>query len=194
MLLVIPHAWKSVLPIMRKGRPGRVAPIAWYTDSLRFQMNSAWYHMEGIIVSKCGSFARIGLPDYVWFPWTTQELLPLIPFTTSFNMFTMSSLMILFKYSSLNSKSLLFFGGGCDVLLLKSPIFWRSSSDIIVVISKLNSVLDPIIFSANSSPYFSNNSCLQRFITHLTTTTTSKKKITEKVRRRDLTRGRKISN
>ena len=67
-----PQATRRLWPMITNGIPGMVTPV----DS---KSSPAWtwaaYQMDGIPGTRCGSLQRIGLPEDVRSPDTTQELL-----------------------------------------------------------------------------------------------------------------------
>src|SRR5215467_5235126 len=72
MTLVSPQAMNLLRPMTTAGVPGSVAPMTSNSPADK----CARYHNDGICASRCGSFARSGLPVAVIVPSTTQLLEP----------------------------------------------------------------------------------------------------------------------
>ena len=69
---VNPQATRVLWPMITKGMPGMVTPVDSKSSPAR---TWAAYQIEGIPGTRCGSLQRIGLPEGVRSPETTQELL-----------------------------------------------------------------------------------------------------------------------
>ena len=70
--LVIPQEIFWLNPIIISGLPGIVKPATFTPGATKCAM----YQRDGFIRVKCGSFAKIGLPDFDFDPEITQLLLP----------------------------------------------------------------------------------------------------------------------
>ena len=70
--LVNPQATRLLWPMITNGMPGMVTPVDSKSSPAR---TWAAYQIEGIPGTRCGSLQRIGRPDAVRSPETTQELL-----------------------------------------------------------------------------------------------------------------------
>src|ERR1019366_9182943 len=69
---VKPHATRLLCPMITKGIPGMVTPVDSKSSPAR---TWAAYQIGGMPGTRCGSLQRIGRPDAVRSPETTQELL-----------------------------------------------------------------------------------------------------------------------
>ncbi len=71
MVAVRPHAIQPLWPIMTYGIPGMLAPIT----SVAGEIRCISYHIAGMAIERCGSFARRGLFVTDFSLPTTQALL-----------------------------------------------------------------------------------------------------------------------
>jgi hypothetical protein len=61
------------------GTPGNEAPIKETSSPSNGYFKVCMCQYEGIAFFKWGSEDKIGLPDFVWLPWMTQQFDPIAP-------------------------------------------------------------------------------------------------------------------
>ena len=61
---------------MMKGAPGRATPVTWNEPEGVGAWRSVSYQMPGTPWERCMSLERMGFPEAVWAPETTQLLEP----------------------------------------------------------------------------------------------------------------------
>ena len=74
--LVTPHAMRSLWPITTPGTPAKLKPTNWKSHSA-VQWSPMGVQIDGIWMGRCGSLARIGMPDSVRPPPMTQLFEPI---------------------------------------------------------------------------------------------------------------------